>query len=89
MEPLLFERCSPGLAGDCERLPGALPWEDVEPLLTMRFVVMSAGLVGGGVCDRNAVAAAADDSDALLFALFTNAEVAARAAEEDGAVGAC
>lgn len=73
MEPLLFVRCRPGLAGDIVRLPLALPCDEVEFRRTMRFVCMLPGCVGGGVWDRSAAAAAAEESEALEFAFLTNA----------------
>lgn len=63
-----------------------LPIEDCDPRLTMRFVCILPTSSGETVCERNAAAAAAEDSDALEGELLRKAELAAIAAEELGAL---
>lgn len=63
----------------------ALPaTEDWEPLLTMRLVWMEPTGSGDEVCERRAVAAAAEDREAADGDLLRKAALAAMAAEELG-----
>lgn len=87
IEALLPRRCIaialPGLcAVDC-MLEAILPKDAVEPLLIMRFVVMSPGKVGVAAAERRAAAAAAVERPASVFAFFAKARAAAEAAALD------
>lgn len=79
---------------ECRRNPGRcwlpLPWEEREPLRTMRFVTVSPTGVGVVVCVRSAAAAAAEERAPLDSRSRRKAFVAAREADAlAGLLGAC
>lgn len=81
----LRSSCDPG--GPLDDPATELPTDDVDPLLRrVRLVCTSATLVGVVGRDRNAVAAAADERDALEAWFFRKACAAAAVAEGLGFV---
>ena len=84
MDPeLVCRRRPPGRAA----VPGALPFEEIEPCLwSIRFVCTSLTGVGVLACVRSAAAAAAEDKFALEARLARKAWAAAVAAAAVGAV---
>ena len=64
------------------REPIPLPFDEVDPLLTMRLVCRFPTGSGEVVWERRAAAAAADESEDVDFVVWRNADMAAVVALE-------